>query len=221
MKRDREQDGTAVEVAGDDCSRQEDEWWSPPNGEQTDEGSPGAPAQQPPTQLPKTPNSSDQWGTPELLYSALLAGLGIQEFCLDPATCEPQLIPSKVYYTGSPLDGLLEPWDGQYIWCNPPYSKSGPWVDKAIREHRAAPEKRIVLLIPNAPDTAAFGRMLDSGPTVLEIVRRLKFIDLSGRGRSYGARQPSVLCIWGATNDEIAAVQAALSRNGYGTRKRA
>jgi hypothetical protein len=125
-----------------------------------------------------------------------------------------------MYYTGSPLDGLREPWDGQYIWCNPPYSKPGPWVDKAIREHKAAPEKRIVLLIPNAPDTAAFGRMLDSGPAVLEIIKRVKFVDLSGRGRSYGARQPSVLCIWGATREEIAAIQAALARNGYRTRVR-
>jgi hypothetical protein len=116
---------------------------------------------------------------------------------------------------------LRESWsEARYILLNPPYSNIAPWVDKSIAEQVADPEKRIALLIPNAPETAAFGRVLDSGATVLEIVERVKFVDLSGLGRSYPARLPSALCIWGATEDEITMMRVALARNGYRTRLR-
>ena len=41
-------------------------------------------------------------------------------------------IPADKYYTQAD-DGLLQPWHGR-IWCNPPFSKPGPWADRMI-EH--------------------------------------------------------------------------------------
>lgn len=28
-------------------------------------------------------------------------------------------------------NGLIQPWDGERVWCNPPYSGIGAWVEKA------------------------------------------------------------------------------------------
>ncbi|MEO6628104.1 MAG: DNA N-6-adenine-methyltransferase [Aquihabitans sp.] len=43
-------------------------------------------------------------------------------------------------------DGLGQPWAGERVWCNPPYSAIGPWVRKAWAEHGSA--GCIVMLLP-------------------------------------------------------------------------
>lgn len=49
------------------------------------------------------------------------------------------------YYTRED-DGLKKPWDGERVWCNPPYSNLGAWVQKAWDEH--AFTRGIVMLLP-------------------------------------------------------------------------
>lgn len=34
------------------------------------------------------------------------------------------------------IDGLAQSWVGHRVWCNPPYSKIRPWVEKASQEVR-------------------------------------------------------------------------------------
>jgi phage N-6-adenine-methyltransferase len=49
------------------------------------------------------------------------------------------------FYTKA-VDGLAQSWAGERVWCNPPYSNIGPWVQKAHKEaERAA---IIVMLLP-------------------------------------------------------------------------
>lgn len=43
-------------------------------------------------------------------------------------------------------DGLSTDWGGERVYCNPPYSAIGPWVEKAWRE--AATADLIVMLLP-------------------------------------------------------------------------
>lgn len=43
------------------------------------------------------------------------------------------------------VDGLAQPWAGERVWCNPPYSNIRPWVAKA---HEEADAERIVMLLP-------------------------------------------------------------------------
>ena len=43
-------------------------------------------------------------------------------------------------------DGLLKPWLGERVWCNPPYSDIRPWVEKAWAEWPYA--ELIVMLVP-------------------------------------------------------------------------
>lgn len=54
------------------------------------------------------------------------------EFDLD--VCSPKegipWIPAKSHYHLE-LDGLAQDWNG-FVWCNPPYSKPKPWIERFI-----------------------------------------------------------------------------------------
>lgn len=43
-------------------------------------------------------------------------------------------------------DGLRQSWAGERVWCNPPYSNIGAWVEKAWEEHGTA--DGIAMLLP-------------------------------------------------------------------------
>lgn len=49
------------------------------------------------------------------------------------------------YFTAA-QNGLLQPWAGESVWCNPPYSRIRPWIVKAWTEQGAA--HGIVMLLP-------------------------------------------------------------------------
>lgn len=42
-------------------------------------------------------------------------------------------------------NGLVQPWAGEYVWCNPPFSNLLPWVAKAHAEIEAPV---VVMLVP-------------------------------------------------------------------------
>jgi phage N-6-adenine-methyltransferase len=41
-------------------------------------------------------------------------------------------------------DGLAQSWDGERVWCNPPYSDIEPWVEKA----NGSDAELVVMLLP-------------------------------------------------------------------------
>lgn len=44
-------------------------------------------------------------------------------------------------------DGLTQSWEGEIVWCNPPYSDCGAWVKKALDEV-AKGNCNVVMLLP-------------------------------------------------------------------------
>jgi hypothetical protein len=95
------------------------------------------------------------------------------------------------------------------------------FVRKAIAEHRNNRRKLILMLIPNAPETVAFDQVIKSRAAVIELIGRLKFVDLSNLNRRpFPARFPSALCIWGATQRDVRSVSDALARRGHRNRVR-
>jgi phage N-6-adenine-methyltransferase len=68
-------------------------------------------------------------------------------FTLDAAASDANHLCEKYYTRQS--DGLLRPWTGERVWCNPPYSRLEPWVAKAWSEMRGGCELVVMLLPAN------------------------------------------------------------------------
>jgi phage N-6-adenine-methyltransferase len=71
----------------------------------------------------------DNLETPWDFFTPLQERFG---FTLD-ACALPHNAKCERYFTPDE-DGLAQPWEGERVWCNPPYSNIEPWVFKATLE---------------------------------------------------------------------------------------
>ena len=68
-------------------------------------------------------------------------------------------------------DGLMQNWDGETVWCNPPYGRRiADWIYKA-----AVSEATTVLLVPARTDVKWFHEIVIPRAEVRFIKGRLKF----------------------------------------------
>jgi len=68
-------------------------------------------------------------------------------------------------------DGLLQNWDGETVWCNPPYGRRiADWIYKA-----ATSDATTVLLVPARTDVKWFHEIVIPHAEVRFIKGRLKF----------------------------------------------
>ena len=74
----------------------------------------------------KTGMGTDEWYTPRWLFKA--AGLTFDLDVCAPADSELRTCPAVRYLTVAE-DGLTSEWSG-LVWCNPPYSRPAPWVER-------------------------------------------------------------------------------------------
>lgn len=96
-------------------------------------------------------SKTDQWETPQDFYDELNAEFG---FTLDPCADENSHKCEK-YYTKEE-DGLSQCWDGERVFCNPPYGREiGSWVRKCYL-HGTSGNGIAVMLIPARTDTKWF-----------------------------------------------------------------
>lgn len=82
----------------------------------------------------------DDRATPPGLWAELNARFG---FTVDVAAAAHNAKCDRYY--DRERDGLLQPWDGEVVWCNPPYSDIAPWIRKAWSESAVA---TVVMLLP-------------------------------------------------------------------------
>jgi len=83
----------------------------------------------------------DDRTTPPEVFGPLHQRFG---FTLDVAA-SPDNARCARYYTSAD-NGLVLPWAGESVWCNPPFSRIRPWVVKAWNEF--AKTRGIVMLVP-------------------------------------------------------------------------
>lgn len=96
-------------------------------------------------------SKTDQWETPQDFYDGLNAEFG---FTLDPCADENNHKCEK-YYTKE-TDGLSQCWDGERVFCNPPYGREiGIWVRKCYL-HGTSENGIAVMLVPARTDTKWF-----------------------------------------------------------------
>lgn len=109
-------------------------------------------------------------------------------------------------YFGIETNGLEQSWSGERVWCNPPYSDIGAWVEKAWREMDAGTETIVMLLPSNRTEQRWWQRWVEpyrDGPTsqgVKLVVRflpgRPRFFRPSGKvGGPKGDRPPFGCCV--------------------------
>jgi phage N-6-adenine-methyltransferase len=108
------------------------------------------------------------------------------------------------YYTYE-TNGLKQSWAGERVWCNPPYSRIGAWVEKAWREHGSA--DGIVMLLPaNRTEQGWWQHWVEphrdragSPLAVLFLSGRMRFIKAGSTDVGPNERPPFGVCLvtWG------------------------
>lgn len=108
-------------------------------------------------------------------------------------------------------DGLAQCWNGERVWCNPPYSSIEPWVVKAGEEVEAYGTRGVlvVMLLPaNRTEQRWWQRHIepyrDSGGRVAVefLPGRLRFVPPGGVHVGRDERPPFGCClvVWGASS---------------------
>lgn len=123
-------------------------------------------------------SKSNEWETPQALFDDLHREFA---FTLDAAaTTENAKLPR--FYTQE-TDGLSQSWEGERVWCNPPYGREiGKWIEKAATSNA----KLAVLLIPARTDTKAWHKFIFGNAQIRFLPGRLKFVR-SGGGKESGS----------------------------------
>lgn len=111
------------------------------------------------------PPGKDECYTPRWVFDAMAL-----RFDLDVAAPPggPWHVPADRYYTAED-DGLTSPWDG-IVWCNPPYSKFRPWVERwadhptGVLMGTYTPEVYATPIMLGAADAVAFVSVKFSRP---------------------------------------------------------
>lgn len=99
-------------------------------------------------------------------------------------------------------DGLAQPWTGERVWCNPPYSDIRPWIEKAW----LLEAELVVMLLPaNRTEQRWWQELIEpyrdahgSELRVEFIAGRLRFIQPGRDGIAPNERPPFgvCLCVW-------------------------
>ena len=132
------------------------------------------------------------WCTPDDFFQKLDREFN---FTLDPAAT-PRSAKCKKYYTPTE-NGLKMSWEGDIVFCNPPYGRTiGEWVRKGYLEGQK-PGTTVVMLIPSRTDTQYWHNYIlnDRADEVRFIKGRLKFTDEEGQTAD-PAPFPSAIVIW-------------------------
>jgi phage N-6-adenine-methyltransferase len=128
----------------------------------------------------------DTWETPQDFYDRLDAEFN---FTLDPS-CAIETAKCKKFYTMAE-DGLKQSWEGETVYCNPPYGRViADWVKKAYEESRK-PNTTVVMLLPARTDTKWFHGYIYGKAEVRFIKGRLKF-----GGSQYNAPFPNMVVVF-------------------------
>ncbi|UZQ86018.1 phage N-6-adenine-methyltransferase [Thermoclostridium stercorarium] len=116
-------------------------------------------------------SKTDEWETPQDFFDELDREFN---FTLDPCAT-PQNAKCKKYYTKAE-DGLKQDWQGEVVFCNPPYGREiSKWVKKCYEESKK-PDTTVVMLIPARTDTNYFHDYIYGKAKEIRFIRgRLKF----------------------------------------------
>jgi site-specific DNA-methyltransferase (adenine-specific) len=116
-------------------------------------------------------STTNEWETPQEFFDKLNEEFN---FTLDPCAT-PKNAKCKKFYTIKE-DGLKQNWQGETVFCNPPYGRAiKDWVRKCYEESKK-PNTIVVMLIPARTDTTYFHEYIYKKARDIRFVKgRLKF----------------------------------------------
>jgi phage N-6-adenine-methyltransferase len=104
-----------------------------------------------------------------------------------------------INYAGN---GLAQPWTGERVWCNPPFSNLGEWVEKAWWEFRHGCPLIVMVLPANRTEQGWWQDYLEphrdkpGSPVRVEFVRgRKRFIAAGEASVKSNERPPFGVCL--------------------------
>lgn len=132
-------------------------------------------------------SKTDLWSTPQDFYDKLNKEFN---FTLDPCATDDNHKCGK-YFTIDD-DGLKQNWEGNIVFCNPPYGREiYKWVEKCYNESKKK-STTVVMLIPARTDTRYFHEFIYHKAKDIRFVKgRLKF-----GGSKNSAPFPSMIVIF-------------------------
>lgn len=136
----------------------------------------------------KTP----EWATPQALFDELDAEF---HFTLDPSATAENAKCARFFTKDD--DGLVQSWDNEIVFCNPPYGSFTPhWVKKAAEAKGGV----VVMLIPARTDTRYFHQHIWKKAEIRFIKGRIKF---EGAQMGSGAAPfPSMVVVFNSLTQE-------------------
>lgn len=134
--------------------------------------------------IPKS--KSDKWGTPPEVYDPLN-----KEFNFNHDPC-------PIDWKVGDADGLTTEW-GTSTFCNPPYSATAKWIEKASKESKKG--KTVVMLINAVTDTKAFHQYIYKKDNVeIRFVQgRIKFINPENKEKKAPNVKGSMIVVFKAS----------------------
>jgi site-specific DNA-methyltransferase (adenine-specific) len=107
--------------------------------------------------------------------------------------------PCSISWKPGDADGLTTDW-GSSTFCNPPYSATAKWIEKAHSEWKKG--KTVVMLINAITDTKAFHKYIYGQAELRFLEGRIKFVDYTDPEKpttKAGNVKPSMLVIFRAS----------------------
>lgn len=156
--------------------------------------------------LPPLTSNSDEWSTPQEMFDSLDA-----EFSFNLDVCSTDENAKCERHFTKEQDGLKMSWGGCRVFCNPPYSEIGKWVEKCYREGHKD-HTLVVLLIPARTDTKYFHNFIYNRAEIRFLKGRLRFGDSQNcapfpsmvvifRGAYVNDVEDAQQTIWGILNE--------------------
>ncbi|WP_420606478.1 DNA N-6-adenine-methyltransferase [Novosphingopyxis sp.] len=142
---------------------------------------------------------SDNRFTPVSFLQAVEHGFGEIDF--DPCWhVDCQVRPLAYFDVRQGDDGLRDPWFGNVVFVNPPWSNQKKWVERAHSQWSCGNVKTVVCLVPAKTDTDLFHDILSRDADVYFIRGRPKFFREDGSSESTMVSTMAV--IFGATDKQ-------------------
>lgn len=131
-----------------------------------------------------------EWATPTSFFLKLVAVFG--PFTLDPAATKENSKCSKFFTIEE--DGLKQNWEGEKVFCNPPYKRGvmQKWVEKGFNEGQKE-NTLVVMLLPARVDTKWFNDYVMNADEIYFVRGRLKF---ENKNNKDSAPFPSMIVVF-------------------------